>query len=557
MRAIDEYKRWVSNEGLTKEVRSALESMDEKEIEESFYKNLEFGTAGLRGILGAGTNRMNEYTVAQAAYGLGKKVASMGPLAVKRGVAIAYDVRHRSKEFAKITTEVLATFGIKTYIFDDIRPTPFLSFAIRKLSTIAGVVVTASHNPKDYNGYKVYWETGAQILEDTANDILENMKGIDIFDVKRISFDEVLKMGLVEIIPKSMDEDFINTTLSLSIEDEIDKDIKCVYTPLNGTGNKPVREVLRRRGFKNILVVAEQENPDPDFKTVGYPNPEDLNAFKLAIELAKKEDADLIFATDPDCDRFAMLAKDGKDYYTFNGNQIGGLFAYYILNGLKRKGKLPKNAGIVKSIVTGNMAVDIAKSLGVHYEESLTGFKNICGLADKWDKSGEYKFIYGYEESIGYCYGDHIRDKDGVGASMLAVEMAAYYRKKGKSLTDVLRDIYAEFGYYKEALKSIVIEGQEGAIKISNMMISLRNNPISKIASLKVKEIIDYKDGLGQIPPSNVLIYKLEDGSWFAIRPSGTEPKIKLYIYTLDADETKSDKKSKLILKELEERLLI
>lgn len=544
-----EYEMWKNATKMSEKQVEILKSMSDEEIRESFYKKLEFGTAGLRGILGLGTNRMNEFTVSQAAYGLGRTVLDHG--GEKRGVVIAHDVRHMSKEFSIITAEVLSQMGIKVYLFDDIRPTPMLSFAVKRLKTIAGVVITASHNPKDYNGYKVYWETGAQILDGIANEILSHMYEKNIFEIETMPIEEGKKKGLVEILPHSIDEEYLQKTLDLKIHDELDKDIKVVYTPLNGTGNKPVREVLKRRGFKNIYIVKEQELPDPDFTTVGYPNPEDLKAFKLAKALGKEKEADLLVATDPDCDRIAVMVKDGDSYYPLNGNQMGALFTYYIFKGLKDEGRLPANAGMVKSIVTGNMGVDMAKSMGVHTEESLTGFKNICGVADKWDESKEYKFVFGYEESIGYCYGNHIRDKDGVISAMIAVEMAAYYKKQNKTLKDVLYDLYEEYGYYKEYLQSIVIEGEEGQKIISEMMRNLRENPHAEIAGIKVAEIFDYQKGFRNMPPSNVLIYKLSDGSWFAVRPSGTEPKIKLYIYTCDKTERASEDKLDKIKREL------
>ncbi|MSU02810.1 phospho-sugar mutase [Tissierella pigra] len=542
----DKYNSWLENDYFDEETRLELRQIaDDKEIEDRFYTDLSFGTAGLRGKVGAGTNRMNIYTVSLATEGLAKTIVNKGKEAMNRGVAIAYDVRHYSDKFSQIAARVLAANGIKVYLFEGIRPTPLLSYTIRKLDAISGIVVTASHNPRDYNGYKVYWEDGSQILDDIADEILMEIKNIkDFSEIKLMDLDEAKNKGLIEYIGKEIDDDYDKDLLSLSLDDDIDKDIKIIYTPLNGTGNIPVRRILSKRGFTNIIVVPEQENPDPNFTTVGYPNPEDVKAFDYAKVLGKKEDAELIIATDPDCDRVAMMVRDKNGEFKFiNGNQAGVLLVNYILSQRNRLNNIPENGVIVKSIVTGDLSKSIAKKYGVETIETLTGFKNICGKANEFDKTGEHTFIFGYEESIGYVYGTMVRDKDAVNTSMLIAEMAGFYKKQGKSLLDVLEDIYKEHGYYKEKLISIVLEGIEGSQRISRMMEEIRKRPIMDFDGIKLEKTIDYLlDNTGN-PKSNVLKYYLEDGSWYAVRPSGTEPKIKLYIYSKDINSKVSEDK--------------
>lgn len=546
----DKYNYWLQSQYFDEETKEELRALkDEKEIEDRFYKDLEFGTAGLRGKIGAGTNRMNRYTVALATQGLAQTIVNKGKEAMERGVAIAYDVRMYSDQFADIAARVLAANGVKTYLFDGIRPTPVLSYTIRELGTISGIVITASHNPKDYNGYKVYWEEGSQILDDIAKEILEQIAKIkDFGEIKLMDLDKALEEGLIQYIGKEIDDKYIQETLNLAINEDIDRDIKVIYTPLNGTGNKPVRRVLKERGFTNIIVVPEQENPDPNFTTVGYPNPEDPKAFDYAIRLGKEEEADLLVATDPDCDRVAMMVRDEDGEFVFiNGNQTGALLVNYILSSRHKNGSLPANGAIVKSIVTGDLGKAIASKYGVETAETLTGFKNICAKPSEWDRTKEYSFIFGYEESIGYTYGTHVRDKDGVVSSMLIVEMAAYYKKLGKSLIQVLNELYDEYGYYKEKLISIVLEGLEGSKRIGRMMEYFRNNPIQAIGNMNLVRTIDYLHDETGIAKSNVLKYYLDDGSWYAIRPSGTEPKIKLYIYSKDKDEERAQEKVDLI----------
>ncbi|WP_416197597.1 MAG: Phosphoglucomutase [Sporanaerobacter sp.] len=536
MEYMERYKAWLDNPYFDEETKKELEAIknDEAEIQDRFYTDLSFGTAGLRGKIGAGTNRMNRYTVSLATQGLANTIKSFGQSAMDRGVVIAYDVRHFSKEFADIAARVLAANGIKVYLFEDLRPTPELSFAIRKLKTISGIVITASHNPKDYNGYKVYWEKGSQILDEIAEKITNNIKNVGEFsNVNIINRQEALDRGLLKIIGKEIDDEYIEKVKNLSLHEDIDKDINIVYTPLNGTGNIPVRRVLRERGFRNIFVVPEQENPDPNFTTVGYPNPEDTKAFKYAENLGKNVNAEILIATDPDCDRVACMVKDKNgEYVALNGNQTGALLVNYILMSRNEKNSLPKNGVIVKSIVTGDLSKAIANKYNIGTVETLTGFKHICGKANEFDETGEYTFIFGYEESIGYVYDTIVRDKDGVISSMLIAEMAAYYKKRGKSLLDVLNELYEEYGYYKEKQISIVLEGIEGKNRISRIMESFRAKPIDEIKNSKLLSITDYLLGYTDTPPSNVLKYRFDDESWYAIRPSGTEPKVKIYIYS-------------------------
>ncbi|MBU5485621.1 phospho-sugar mutase [Clostridium sp. MSJ-11] len=556
------YEEWLNNKYFDEETRAELESIkdDPKEIEDRFYRNLEFGTAGLRGKIAAGTNRMNKYIIAKVTQGLADFIVENGKEAMDRGVAIAYDCRHYSDVFAKTTALVLAANGIKAYLFEGLRPTPELSYTVRRLNTISGIVVTASHNPKDYNGYKVYWEDGAQILSSIGDPITEKINNINDFNkIKMISEEEAKEKGLLIMLGKEIDDEYIEKVKSLSLREEIDKDIHIVYTPLNGTGNVPVRRVLKERGFNNIFVVPEQENPDPDFTTVGYPNPEDVKAFKYAEALGKKVGAELLIATDPDCDRLAIMVKDRTgEYVAFNGNQTGVILIKYIVESMKDKEKLPKNAFIVKSVVTGDLGKAIALKYGVKTFEALTGFKNICGKANELEKEGNHKFIFGYEESIGYVAGDFVKDKDGVISSMLLCEAAAYYKTLGKTLIDVLNEVYEEHGYYREKLISLVLEGVEGQKRISRMMKVYREEFPKVIGEAKLVKYIDLEKGMeydlttdkeskSEIPKSNVLKFILEDGSWYAVRPSGTEPKIKIYMYSIDKTLEQSENKLKVM----------
>ncbi len=571
MTYIKKYQEWLSNEHFDEKTREELRLIaeDNKEIQDRFYMDLEFGTAGLRGKLGAGLNRMNIYIISRATQGLADYIKDYGKEYMDRGVAIAYDCRHFSEEFAATAAQVLAANGIKAYLFEELRPTPELSYAVRSLNTASGIVVTASHNPKEYNGYKVYWEDGAQILSSIAEGITEKIQSIsDFSSIKVMDMQEAKEKGLIVMLGKAMDDEYIEKVKGLSLREDIDKDIKVVYTPLNGTGNMLVRRVLKERGFTNIIVVPEQENPDPDFTTVGYPNPEDVKAFKYAEELGKKEAAELLIATDPDCDRLAIMVRDEKgEYVAFNGNQTGAILIKYVLEGMKEKGILPSNGAIVKSLVTGDLGKAIAKKYGVETFEVLTGFKNICGKIHDFKRDNSYKFIFGYEESIGYVAGTFVRDKDAVISSMLLCEAAAYYKTQGKTLIDVLNEVYAEFGYYREKLISIVLEGIEGQERISRMMKEYRKDNLKTLGTAKLTKYIDYEieksydiiNGTEEpsgIPVSNVLKFYFDDESWYAVRPSGTEPKIKIYMYskgeTLESAEEKLKEMKEVIIGKLQ-----
>ena len=540
----ERFNYWKELTTLCDEDKEKLQHMSGEELADSFYQELAFGTAGLRGKIGPGTNRMNEQVIARATRGLAGVIEKRGQKAMDRGVAIAWDVRERSERFMEVAAAMLASCGIQVHIYKGIRPTPMLSFAVRELKTQAGIVVTASHNPKEYNGYKVYWKEGSQIQDAMADEISREIAkyGYDVWPEK--SFEAYKEEGLIHVIDDDVEEKYYALTLDKAVEDDVKKDISIVYTPLNGTGNLPVRRILKERGFNNIHLVEKQTEPDSTFASVGYPNPEDFHAFEKALALGKEVDADLLIATDPDCDRVAIVAKDeAGEYIPFTGNQTGALFLEYILSRRSSKGDLPSNGAVVKSIVTGDIGRRICEHYGVAMFNALTGFKNICAPANQWDDTKEYEFLFGYEESIGYVYGDHVRDKDAVVTSMIAAEMAAYYLSLGKRLPEVLEDIFRKYDYQGEKLLSVVKEGQEGQAQIQAIMTDLRENPISSIENLTVEEVVDYSEGVEGIGTSNVLEYHLNDGSRFFVRPSGTEPKIKLYIYSSDKDKNKAKEK--------------
>ena len=540
----ERFNYWKELTTLCDEDREKLQHMSGEELADSFYQELAFGTAGLRGKIGPGTNRMNEQVIARATRGLAGVIEKRGQKAMNRGVAIAWDVRERSERFMEVAAAMLASCGIRVHIYKGIRPTPMLSFAVRELKTQAGIVVTASHNPKEYNGYKVYWKEGSQIQDAMADEISREIAkyGYDVWPEK--SFEAYKEEGLIHVIDDDVEEKYYALTLAKAVEEDVKKDISIVYTPLNGTGNLPVRRILKERGFNNIHLVEEQTEPDSTFASVGYPNPEDFHAFEKALALGKEVDADLLIATDPDCDRVAIVAKDeAGEYIPFTGNQTGALLLEYILSRRSSKGDLPPKAAVVKSIVTGDIGRKICEHYGVAMFNALTGFKNICAPANRWDDTREYDFLFGYEESIGYVYGDHVRDKDAVVTSMIAAEMAAYYLSLGKRLPEVLEDIFRKYDYQGEKLLSVVKEGQEGQAQIQAIMTDLRKNPIRSIESLTVEKVVDYVQGVEGIGTSNVLEYHLNDGSRFFVRPSGTEPKIKLYIYSSDKDKDKAKEK--------------
>ena len=542
------YRAWLEDPSIDEASKEELRALEgnEEEIKDRFYAPLAFGTAGLRGKLGAGTNRMNMYTVGAACEGLARFIESQGQDAKDRGVSIAYDVRHFSKEFSILSAEILAAHGIHVYIHTECQPTPLLSYTVRKTDSFAGIMVTASHNPKEYNGYKVYNDEGSQILDDWAKAI-ESEIGLVISygDIKRLAYEEGKEKGLIEEIAQDLIEDYIQDILELPIHDQsIDKNIKIVYSPLNGAGNKLVRRIFRERGFDNIHIVKEQENPDPDFTTIGYPNPEDPKVFALSEKLGKEVGADLLFATDPDSDRCALEVRNSEgDFVFFDGNKVGALIGYYIISERQAKGTLPENGAVLKSIVTGDLLAAIAEDYGVECFEVLTGFKNIAAPVNEWDETEEFEYLYGFEESIGYNPSKFVRDKDAVSSAMMIAEMAAFYRAQGKSLLDVLDELYEKYGYYNNRLKSTVLEGIDGKEKINRIMEEFRANPLEKIADMILDEVIDYERDDTGLPKSNVLRYFYDDGSWYAIRPSGTEPKIKVYMYSVGDDLEDSERK--------------
>ena len=537
MSYMDEYKKWISELDEADPLYEELIGIEEDtaDIEDRFYKDLGFGTAGLRGKTGAGTNRMNRLTVGRATQGIADLIREEGEEACGRGVVIAHDPRHFSREFSKLTACILAANGIRAYIFDDLRPTPQLAYVIRQLGAISGINITASHNPKDYNGYKAYWSDGCQVSADIAEKMTEKILAVDMFHgVNAADYDLAVSDGLITVLSHEWDRKYLDEIESLSIHrgEELDLSIPVVYTPLNGAGHIPFTTMLTDLGYTNWHEVEEQSMPDPDFTTVGYPNPEDTKAFALAEKLGKKTGAELLMATDPDADRFAVeIAKPDGDYLPLNGNQTGYILVNYVLEGRKSAGTLPENGAMVKSIVTSSLSTIIAESYGVKMYETLTGFKNICGKIPFLEENG-MQYLFGYEESVGYALSANIRDKDGISAGMLLAEAAAYYKKQGKTLLDVLTGIYEKYGYFAEDEPNIVLEGIEGAERIGRMMAVTRAELPADVAGLKVDRVIDYKDGYEDMPPSDVLRFFLEDGSWFAVRPSGTEPKIKFYFYS-------------------------
>ncbi len=541
----ERYHLWLeelSDEDALKQELLAIKN-DPDEIEDRFYQDLSFGTAGLRGKVGAGTNRMNMYTVAKASQGIANYICGYGEEAKEKGIIIAHDPRHFSKEFCQLAAGIYAQAGIKVYVFDDLRPTPQLAYLIRQLHTTSGINITASHNPKEYNGYKAYWSDGCQVSSEIADGMYEEMQKVDLFHgIQYGDFDALVESGMITILDESYDRMYLDAVESLAIHegDELELSIPIVYTPLNGAGSKPFAQMLTDRGFTNWHIVEEQRYPDPDFTTVGYPNPEDPKAFAYSERLGREVGAELLMATDPDSDRFAIEIRDEEGHYIpLNGNQTGYILVKYILDGHKSAGTLPEKGAMVKSIVTSTLSSEIAESYGVRMFESLTGFKNICGRIPFLEENG-YTYLFGYEESVGYAAHPGIRDKDGISAGMLVAEAAAYYKKSGKTLFQVLEDIYREFGYYNELEPNLILEGIEGSNRIARMMAYVRSNLPVSVAGIPVIKTVDYKDGYEDIPASNVLRFYLEDGSWFAIRPSGTEPKIKFYFYTKQSSSEKA-----------------
>ena len=534
----ENYSEWLENSYFDEETKKELKSIagDEKEIEERFYKELEFGTGGLRGIIGAGTNRMNIYTVRKASQGLANYIIKNN--GQDKGVAIAYDCRFMSPEFADVTALCLAANGIKAYVFDSLRPTPELSFALRELHCIAGVVVTASHNPPEYNGYKVYWEDGAQVSVPRDQEIIDEVNKVQITEAKTMDLDEAKEKGLYNVIGSGIDDKYIAELKKLIIHPEVIEemadDIKIVYSPFHGTGNIPVRRILKELGFRHVFVVPEQELPDPKFTTLDYPNPEDPKAFTLALKLAKEKDADIVLATDPDADRLGIYAKDKEtgEYIPFTGNMSGMLIGEYRISELKALGKLPSNGALVKTIVTTNLADAIAKAYGLTLIEVLTGFKYIGDQIKRFEQDGSHEYVFGLEESYGCLAGTHARDKDAVCAVMCLAEAAAFYKKQGLTLWDQMMRIYEKYGFYREGIHTITLKGIDGAEQIKGIMERIRTAPPETFGGLKVNKFVDYDKGpeVTGLPVSDVLYFDLENDSWCCVRPSGTEPKIKFYM---------------------------
>lgn len=542
------YEEWCNNETFDEETRKELEAINgnDEEIKDRFYKELEFGTAGLRGVIGSGTNRMNKYTVGKATQGLANFIVKQN--VQEKGVVIAYDSRRMSDKFSEQTALILNANGIKTYLFESLRPTPVLSFAVRELGCTAGIVITASHNPPEYNGYKVYWDDGAQIINPIDKGIMDEIKNITDYSViKTMDKTEAIEKGLFNIVGKEVDDRYIEELKKLVINQEainkVADNLKIVYTPLHGTGAVMAKRILGELGFKNVYVVEEQEKPDGEFPTVEYPNPEDPKAFELALKLAKEKDADIVLANDPDADRIGMFVKNPttNEFVLFNGNMTGLLIADYILSSRKEKGTLPENAAIIKTIVSSNMTEEIAKYYNVKLYEVLTGFKNIAQKIREFEENNTYECLYGFEESYGCLIGTHARDKDGIVAAMTLCELAAACKEKNITIYDQMMEMYKRYGFYKEGQVAITLKGADGAIKIKEMMDNMRNNPPKEIGEYKVLAVKDYNFGKinnleqnkiidADLPKSNVLYYELNKDAWCCIRPSGTEPKVKMYI---------------------------
>lgn len=537
-RTVETVQRWLNDPYVDEETKQELKSLenDPQELEERFYRDLEFGTGGLRGVIGAGSNRINKYTVGRATQGFARFILDNHRGEGRPSVVIAHDSRHYSPEFALEAALVLAGNGIAAKLYPSLRSTPQLSFSVRYLKATAGIVITASHNPPEYNGYKVYNAEGGQLVPHEAEQVIAQIQQVDSFAaVKRMEQSEAERQGLLVWLGEEEDQAFIDTVADISMNREqiasrLGEDFRIVYTPLHGTGNIPVRRVLEKIGFKHVHVVPEQEQPDAEFSTVKSPNPEEREAFTLAMQLGEKVDADILVGTDPDADRMGAVVKNSKgEYVVLTGNQSGAIMIHYLLNQLKEAGKLPDNGAVIKTIVTSEMGAAIAEHYGAKVLNTLTGFKYIGEKMTQFEQSGEHTYLFGYEESYGYLAGNYARDKDAVVAAMLICEAAAYYKGQGKTLYDVLEELYSQFGYFLEKLESRTLKGKNGVAQIQGIMADWRSNPPEKVAGIAVKQVLDYSEGLDGLPKENVLKYMLEDGSWFCLRPSGTEPKIKVY----------------------------
>jgi len=550
----ERYNKWMTDPAFDEETRKELMAIkdDEKEIEDRFYRDLEFGTGGLRGIIGAGTNRMNKYTVGRATQGLANYILRKN--IDNPSVVIAYDSRRYSREFAMQAARVLNSNGIAAYVFSELRPTPELSFAVRELKAAAGIVITASHNPPQYNGYKVYWSDGGQVVSPIAEELIAEANSIqDFSEIKCIDECEIRDKGLLRFLGREMDDRYIEKVKSLSLNSEVVKEMaegfRIIYTPLHGTGNIPVRSALKAVGFTNVTVVPEQEQPDKDFPTVKFPNPEEHEAFTLAIELAKKQFADIIIGTDPDCDRVGAVVRNTLgEYVVLTGNQTGALLTDYMLGSLKKQDRLNDRSTVINTIVTGKLGEKIAESYNVRTISVLTGFKYIAEKIKEFESSG-LEFVFGYEESYGYLAGTFVRDKDAVIASMLICETAACYKKRGMTLYEGLMSLYEKYGYYKESLTSVTFKGKEGMEEMVSLINALRDKLPGEVSGIKVEEVRDYLDYQGpvRLPKENVLQFILEDKSWFCIRPSGTEPKLKIYYSVIgNAQEDAEERMARL-----------
>ena len=564
-------ERWLNFSGLDQELKEQLDRVkhDETQLEELFGKNLEFGTAGMRGEIGPGTNRMNIYTVRKASEGLARYLLSEDEKNAQRGVVIAYDSRHKSPEFALEVAKTIGKHGIKSYLFKELRPTPELSFAVRYLKAAAGVMITASHNPPEYNGYKVYGDDGAQLTPKPAAKLTSFVNDVeDELTVEVVEETELLEKGLLQYVGEEIDQAYLDQLATIQLNkpvvEKMAKELRIVFTPLHGTASRLVKMGLERFGFENVTFVKEQELPDPDFSTVKSPNPEDPEAFELAIQYGKKVDADILLGTDPDSDRLGIVVKnDQGEYVPLTGNQIGAILLHYILSQKKEQGILPENGIMIKTIVTSELGRAIAQDFGVATLDTLTGFKFIGEKIREFERSGQYTFQFGYEESYGCLIGDFVRDKDAVQATLLAAEVAAYYKAQGKTLLDGLREIFEKYGFYRESLQSLTLKGLEGAEKIAQILDSFRKHPPVELAGVKVIAVEDYLTSVKKelttgkldpikLPKSNVLKYFLEDGSWFCVRPSGTEPKCKFYFAVKGA----SQEESETLLRNLEDAVM-
>ena len=548
------YQEWLSSQYFDDETKNELLKIQnyEKEIEDRFYKNLEFGTGGLRGVIGAGTNRINKYTVRRATYGLANYILEKcGEEGKTKGVVIAYDSRYKSEEFSTEAAKTLAACGIKAYIFDSLRPTPQLSFAVRHLGCVAGIVITASHNPPEYNGYKVYWTDGGQVCPHIAKEIITEVNKIEDYSkIPTTDSNNKLIVTLDETVDTAFCDAVKKQVINQELINKVGKDIKIIFTPIHGTGNLPIRRVLKEVGFENVSVVKEQEMPDSNFSTVSYPNPEEKEVFDIAIEMAKTDGADIIIGTDPDCDRVGVVVKDNDgEYIVLNGNQVGSLLVDYVMSNKVEEIKEMHNPMIVKTIVTSELGAEIAKSYNVGCVDTLTGFKFIGEKIHQYEEDKSATFIMGYEESYGYLVGTHARDKDGVVSALLISEMAAYYYDKNMTLYEGLQEVYKKYGYYREELQSITLKGIDGMEQIKSIMNTFRTSNIKEIAGIKVAELKDYSQGIDNLPKSDVLKFILEDNSWIAVRPSGTEPKIKFYYGCNGAEKAVVDNKLEEIMK--------